>query len=440
METVVSTELAFNLMLLTLCVLLSAFFSASETAITSLGKLKTKHLIETVGPAKDDHLRFWLDHPSRVITTILIFNTVVNILASAIVTKMAIAYSANYGVGIATGIATFLILIFGEVVPKSFGKANAEGLGMTCLHVIHALYRLVFPVVWVLSEAASLMIRALGGAEKTVQPSITEEELEFLINESESEGVIKDFKKDMISGVFDFDETKVREIMTPRTDIAAVEKHESVDELEKMIIKTGHSRIPVYEDTVDNIVGIVFAKDLLRRADSGSDKKNKIADLFREPIFVPESKTIIEVFKDLKRHKVHMAIVIDEHGGTAGIVTMEDILEEIVGEIQDEFDVEEAKIKKVDNNIYDVAGSVNISEFTDFFGIDEGMIEETDHGSDTVGGFMIHLMGAMPKVGQKSAFGPLILEVSELGRRRKRIERIRVTKAAATPAHEARLS
>jgi CBS domain containing-hemolysin-like protein len=255
---------------------------------------------------------------------------------------------------------------------------------------------------------------------------MTEEELEFLINESESEGVIKDFKKDMISGVFEFDETKVREIMTPRPDLNSIQKDDDFDNVVKLSIRTGHSRIPVHDEHLDNIVGVVFAKDLMRLAYSSNGEKPKISDVMREAFYVPESKTIIDVFKDLKRTKNHMAIVIDEHGGTAGIVTMEDILEEIVGEIQDEFDVEEAKILEIDNNIYDVAGSVNIDEFSEFFDLDESIIEDTDNDADTVGGLLTHLLGDLPEVGQKSQLGPLVLEVSEVGR--KRIERLRVTR------------
>lgn len=425
----ISPELTIDLIIMGICLLFSAVFSGAETAITSLSELKTKHLIDVDNTGRTDHLLLWLEHPGRVLTTILIVNNMVNILASAIATKIAMSYSQSYGVGIATGFTTFIVLICGEVIPKSFAKAHADSLCLLSLKLVRFTYRLIFPVVWVLSGFAAFIIKQFGSGQTSIRPSITEEELEFLINESESEGVIKDFKKDMISGVFEFDETKVREIMTPRPDISSIEKGASYDDVVKLSIRTGHSRIPVHEEHMDNIIGIVFAKDLLRLAYSSNGEKPKISDVMREAFYVPESKTIIDVFKDLKRTKNHMAIVIDEHGGTAGLVTMEDILEEIVGEIQDEFDVEEAKILEIDNNIFDVAGSVNVDEFSEYFDLDDAIIEETDTDADTVGGLLTHLLGDLPEVGQKSQLGPLVLEVSEVGR--KRIERLRVTRVVS---------
>jgi len=425
-----SPAITVDIMILIFCVFCSAFFSAAETAITSLGELKAKHMVDTLSESVAKPIVFWIEHPGRVLTTILIFNNAVNILASAIVTKMAINYSSNFGVGIATGVTTFVILIFGEVLPKSFAKTHAESLGVFSLRIVQFAFTLIFPIAWALSEFAAMVIRWFGSSDSSLRPTITEEELEFFINEGKSEGVIKDFKKDMISGVFDFDETKVREIMTPRTDIDAIDKNAHYDDVAKQTIRTGHSRIPVYEDSIDNVVGIVFAKDLLRLAIGQDDVKPKITDIMREAYFVPETKAIIDVFKDLKRTKNHMTIVIDEHGGTAGLVTMEDILEEIVGEIQDEFDVEEAKILKIDKNTFDVAGSVNIDEFSNYFDLDEGIFDEPELEVDTIGGLLTHMLGDLPEIGQKSNLGDLILEVTEVGR--KRIERLRVTKKIKT--------
>jgi CBS domain containing-hemolysin-like protein len=292
------------------------------------------------------------------------------------------------------------------------------------------IYRGFFPIIWALSESADLIIRTFS-SETSLRPTITEEELEFLINEGESAGVIEDYKKDMISGVFELDETKVREIMTPRIDVNAVEKTTSFDEVVKLTIRTGHSRIPVYDDNIDHVIGIIFAKDLLRLLAQDVESA-KISSIMREPFFVPESKSNIDVFKDLKRTKNQMAIVIDEHGGTAGLVTMEDLLEEIVGEIQDEFDVEEAKILEIDNSVYDVAGSVHISEFLEYFDMDEASVGETDKDVDTIAGLVTQKIGAMPKIGQAIEMGPLRLEVSEIGRHR--IERLRVNRVR--PRHK----
>jgi len=434
METL-SPEMAIDLVMIFVCLVCSAFFSSSETAITSLGPLKTKHLIENLPAGESKHLELWLHHPGRVLTTILVFNNLVNILAAAIATKIALQHSNSYGVGVATGTITMLILIFGEITPKSFGKANPEPLANIGLRVIRVLYQACYPIIWCLSELAALIIKSLGSAETSLKPAITEEELEFLISEGESAGVIEDYKKEMISGVFDFDETKVREIMTPRIDINAVDKTSEFDEVLKLTIRTGHSRIPVYDENIDHIIGIVFAKDLLRLiAQSTSDSPKKITSIMREPFFVPESKSNIEVFKELKRTKNQMAVVIDEHGGTAGLVTMEDLLEEIVGDIQDEFDVEEAKILELDNSVYDVAGSVHIAEFLEYFDMNEEDMGETEQDVDTIAGFVTQRIGAMPKVGQAIEMGTLRLEVSEIGRHR--IERLRVNRLPLSQMHE----
>jgi len=433
-------EIMVDAILIFSCLLLSAFFSASETAITALGPLKTKHLIES-SEQKCKHLQLWLEYPGRVLTTILIFNNLVNIFISVLATKMAIFYFESAAIGVATGVATFMILIFGEVIPKSFAKANSEPLALISLKIVRFIYRLSYPLVWCLSSFASFIIRSLGGNPNTAaRPTITEEELEFMINESESSGVLEEAKKDMISGVFDFDETKVREIMMPRTDMTIISKKTTFEEAVKLAIETGYSRIPVYEDRIDNVVGVLFAKDLLRLAtENNGNKTLNIEKIMRESVFVPESKSIMSVFKELKRSKNHMAIVIDEHGGTAGLVTMEDMLEEIVGEIQDEFDTEEAKILEIDKGIYDVAGSMNISEFLEYFDMDEDSFGELEQDVDTMAGLLTQMLEEMPKVGQGATLGPFNIEVSEISRHR--IRRLRVVKNVEeeqpSEAHEA---
>lgn len=421
-----------ELIIIGCCLVLSCFFSASETAITSLGVLKARHLVDQKSLGSSQ-LHTWLKHPDRVITTILIFNNVVNIFASAVATDLAIRYFQDRAVGIATGVITFLVLIFGEIIPKSFARVNYQSTAVFSIYVINFLYRLFYPFVWLLSEFAKFIIKKLG-SDRPVHPIITEDELEFLVGEGEKAGVLQDIKKEMISGIFDFDETKVREIMTPRTDIQAVEKEKSFDDVLEVIIQSGHSRIPIYEERIDNIVGIVFAKDLLRFLSPMEGKKRPmISQIMREPLFVHESKALMDVFKDLKRTKNHMAVVVDEYGGTAGIVTMEDTLEEIVGDIQDEFDSEEAKIIEVDKGVFDVAGSVNISEFVEHFDLDDSFEDEVEGEVDTIGGWVTQLLGDLPEVGQILTYKSLTFEVSETSRHR--IERVRVVRMLTSDAN-----
>jgi putative hemolysin len=427
MDQFLTTDLS-EILMIGICILSVAFFSAAETAITSLGVLKARHAMQSRGGSAQA-LRLWLQHPSRVLTTILIFSNLAKVLASVLAADIAIRHLGDQALGFAIGAVTLLILVIGEIIPKSFARANSEGVSQLAMLGINILYRLFYPIIWFFSELATRAIRRLG-SEQSLQPTITEEELEFLIEVGEKSGVIEDMKKEMINGVFEFDETKVREIQTPRTDIVAVEKSDSIEHAVRLIIQSGHSRLPVYDEQIDNIMGIVFAKDLLRHL---ADPKRKsgtpapgLTSMMREPQFVPESKPLMEVFKELKQSKNHMASIIDEYGGTAGLVTMEDILEEIVGDIQDEFDAEEAKILKIEEDIYDVAGYVNISEFVEFFELDESFAKDIEGEVDTIAGWMTQLLGHLPEVGQSVTHGVLTFEVTEVDRHR--IERLRVTR------------
>ncbi len=383
-----------------ICGLVAALFAISETAITSLGTLKAKHLLDTRGD-KVSQLNLWLNDPGRVLTTILFYNTAVNIIASAIATEYANRHFDDKAMAIATGFTTFVILIFCEIFPKTLGKVYADVLAVPAVKFIHFVHLLSFPVVWLLSLFNSGLIRLFGINERVSAPPITQEELEFLVNVGEKAGVFESTKQDMISGVFEFDEIKVREIMTPRTDIVAIEAKSALREAIKL----------AYE--------ILLAKDLLQFAiHPDRQASTKIMMLIRKPYQVPESKLIMDVFKELKRTKNHMAIVIDEYGGTAGLITLEDMLEEIVGEIQDEHDEEEAKIVRVAPEIYYVAGLMNIDEFLDYFHDDSSL------DAETVAGYMILAFGDLPRVGQKVTIGSLSCEVAQVSRHR--IERVRV--------------
>ena len=423
-----TTQLAIILVSL----LVSAFFSGTETAITSLGSLKAKHLIDQNGAAKRQ-LNLWLNHPGRVLTTILIFNNLFHILASAVATDFASRHLQSQAIGIATGVMTLLILFFVEIIPKSFARTHAERIAVPTLRVIYVIYVLMIPVVWLVSEFAARVVSKLGGVRQE-NPPITEEELEYLVNVGERAGVLEETKKEMIVGVFEFDETKVREIMTPRPDVKWLSEGSNLSEALVLAVESGMSRIPVCENaSIDNVVGILLVKDLLKVArdqpQGGGDFNLK--KIMRAPFFVPESKPVMDVFKELKSSKNHIAVVIDEHGGTAGVVTMEDILEEIVGEIQDEYDTEEAEILELEPGIHDVAGSCNIDEFLEYFDIDENTIaDKPDDGIDTLAGWIVALLGELPEIGKTLRIGPLSVEVTDV--ERQRIRRVRVSRIIAS--------
>jgi putative hemolysin len=406
-----------SILILIVCLFLSAFFSSAETAITSLGTLKVKHLINSM--PKISYMNLWLKHPRRVLTTILIYNNVVNILASAVITQLANQYFKSGVIGIATGITTFLVLVFGEIIPKSFARTHSQKVALFSMKILILVYYCTYPIIRVLSGFADYVIKFFSDGENK-PPLITEEELEFLMIEGKKAGVLEDIKKDIIEGAFDFDDTKVREILTPRTNMTALTKNVSLAEAIKVTIDTGHSRIPVYDESIDKVVGILFAKDLLHHSQNVNNKPLKTKDVMRQAFFVPESKSIMEAFKDLKRSRNHMAIVIDEYGGTAGLVTMEDILEEIVGEIQDEFDVEQTKILKTSANTYEVSGAINIDEFFEYFELNTKILDELkkEQDADTLAGWITQLVGQMPKVGQKVSAGPFSFEVLEVSNKR----------------------
>ncbi len=415
------------------CLLFSAFFSSSETALTSLGVLKIKHLIEQ--SKRYSQLKYWINEPGKVLTTILVFNNTVNIFASALTTDLATRWFESSAVGIATGITTFLVLIFGEIIPKSFAKVHAERIALLVMRVIKVFCFGTWPLIWVLSKFTDLVLRSLGSEEQEAKPPITEDELEFLVNIGQEYGVIENTKKQMISGVFDFDDKAVREIMTPRTDVVAIDVNESFANVVNKTITTGNSRLPVYEDRIDNVIGIIFAKDLLKASVCTKEKSTLIRSIMRKPCFVPESNKAIHVFKQFKRTRSQLAVVIDEHGGMAGVVTMEDILEEIVGDIQDEFDSEEEKIKSRGDGTYEVAGAISIDEFTEFFKLPEDVIEEQlQVEADTLAGLLTQVIREMPQVGQTVQIGSVTIKITKVDNNR--IQRAQVRCEPQTAAAE----
>ena len=421
-----SNQDTYGILIMVACLAGSGFFSSTETAVTSLDKLKVKHILQVRGNSARS-LKLWQDHPDRVLATVLIFNNIVNILASAVATDMAFRYFENQAVAFATGITTILVLVCGEIIPKSFAKAHAEPVALFSMRIINIIYILFKPVVVVFAGLATGVVNTF--AEQTNDQDVTEEQLEFMIDEGHKAGVIKDLKKEIIEGAFDFDETRVKEIITPRTALSVLSSDQTYQDALKLTNESGHSRIPVYGESIDQIVGIVFAKDMLVHS-ALNDRPDDIpvTEIMRDAFFAPEAATIMQLFKDLKRTKNHMAVIIDEYGGTAGIVTMEDILEEIVGEIQDEFDAEENNFTELEEGVFEVVGSVNVHDFYSFFDIDEESLndQEKDHESDTIAGWLTDMTDKMPEIGQKVALANLEIEVVKLDSHR--IELVKVSK------------
>ncbi len=404
---------------------MSAFFSASETALMSLSKIRLIHMVEekVKGASTINELR---EDPSRLLGTILVGNNLVNIGASSIATVLAIEYFGDSGVGIATGLVTMLVLVFGEITPKALAAQKSERISLLVARPISILAYLLSPVVFVFTHIAALILRLLGCKATSKLPSITEEELKSMVNLSEEEGVIEDHEKKMICNVFDFGDQLVKDIMVPRMDIIAININSPYDDVIKTIRTEQFSRYPVYSNRIDNIVGILNVKDLVYL---DSREQFDIKKFVKKPYYTFEFVNTAELFNEMKKRRTHMSVVLDEYGGTAGIVTMEDLVEEIVGEISDEYDMQTKEIETIREGEYIVDGSTRIDELNELIGTNI----ESEH-YESIGGFMIQLLGRLPRQGESVDYMStrFIIENME----KNRIKKIRVLMSEAMPDEE----
>ncbi len=394
---------------------LSAFFSASETALMSLSKIRLIHMLEEKvrGASVIDRLR---ENPSKLLGTILVGNNLVNIGASSIATVLAIKYFGDTGVGIATGITTVLVLIFGEITPKSLAAQKSEKISLIVARPISILAYLLGPIVFVFTQIAGFFMRLMGCERSANLPSITEEELKSMVNLGEEEGVIEDHEKTMICNVFDFGDQLIKDVMIQRMDIVAININATYDDIVKIIKTEQYSRYPIYNKRIDNIVGILNVKELVYR---DPEEVFDMKKFVKKPYYTFEFMNTSELFNEMKKHRTHMAIVLDEYGGTAGIVTMEDLVEEIVGDISDEYDMHTQEIETIREGEYIVDGSTRIEELNELI----GTRIESEH-YDSVGGFVIELIGRLPKQGESVEYmnTKFLIENME----RNRIKKIRV--------------
>jgi putative hemolysin len=374
---------------LVILIALSSFFSMSETALMSLNRIKLRHMVEAEVPGAELVEKLIKD-PNRLLGTILIGNSVANIGASAIATVLATNIFGSSGVGIATGIITVLVLIFGEITPKSIAKQKSEVVSLRVAKPIEFVVIIFKPLVYIFTAISSVVIRFLGGDPNEAKSFITQEELKTMVGVSEEEGVLENTEKEMIFNVFEFSDLQVKDIMVQRVDIVSVDKEASYDEVMDVIKNEQFSRIPVYNQTIDNIVGVLNIKDL---ATIENLRENfNISKYIRDPFYTFEFKKIVELFKEMKKTRNQIAIVLDEYGGTVGIVTIEDLVEEIVGEIEDEYDEEKNPVEVIKENEYLVEGSLRLHDISDLIGIN---IDSEEF--DSVGGLMIGDLGRMPE-------------------------------------------
>ena len=407
---------------------LSAYFSSAETALTSLGVVKLEKLIEQ-RRSHEAVLRRWIDHPREILTTILIGNNLVNITASALATQAAqktLALFPNVSqtraVPIAVGVMTLLLLTFGEITPKVLARAHRERLAVFFLASLRPFYLLFYPATRVFVGLTNVVARVTGAPAVQSGPHVSEEDIELLVQLGRREGSISKDREDLLNSVFEFTDTTAREIMVPRTDIVAVEANTGLEELIDLVLSAGHSRMPVYEGKVDDIIGVVHIKDLLglTRLGARGDGERSGFDLrriVRDVQFVPETKPINQLMQEMQELRNHMSIVVDEFGGVAGLVTLEDIVEEFFGEIWDEHDREiEAYAQKVADGIYRIDARLNLYDLGELFDIE--IPEDADY--DTVGGLIAKETGTVAGVGAIVQRWGIRLTVVEADRRRLR--------------------
>lgn len=410
-----------QLILLVICIIFSAFFSMSETALTSLSKIRLRTLVdENVKNAA--LVQRITSNPNKLLSTILIGNNIVNIGASSIATSLTISLceslnipSAN-GIGISTGLMTLIVLIFGEITPKTYAAQNSEKVSFMVIKLIAFFCYVFTPFVFVLNIVTGFFLKLLGVNASKKAPAITESELKTMVNVSHEEGVLEIDEREMINNVVDFGNCDAKDVMIPRTDVIAVEVGASYDEVIGIFREERFSKMPVYNENIDNIVGIVSYKDVFFL-----DNKDEfvLEKVMREPFFTYESKSSRELFNQMKTERFSMAIVLDEYGGTSGIITIEDLVEEIVGEITDEDDEDNEEIQVIKENEYIVDGSTKIDDVNDMIGT---KFESEDF--DSIGGYVVGVLGRFPEKGESVESDNVKFVIEEVDKNR--IEKLRI--------------
>lgn len=368
---------------------LSAFFSSSETALTTVNQIRMRTLADN-GDKRAARVLRVTGNPGKMLSAILIGNNIVNLSASSISTSLAIHLFGNTGAGIATGILTFLILIFGEVTPKTMATIKADSMSLTAAAPIGFLMKILTPVIFIINKLSLGLMFLLHVNIKDAQKKMTEEELRTIVDVSQENGVIEHEERDMIHNLFDFGDAEAKEIMVPRIDMTFVQADATYQEVLDIFRQDMFTRLPVYEDSTDNVIGIINMKDFLLQNDT---PEFSVRNLLREPYFTYEHKNTADLFLEMRKSSISLAIVLDEYGVTAGLITLEDLLEEIVGEIRDEYDAdEEDDITRISDREFYVLGSANLNDVSEALSLH---FTSDDH--DTIGGYCLGLLDHLPE-------------------------------------------
>lgn len=412
-----STENIFQIGLLAVLLLGSGFFSASETSLMSLSKIRIKYM-EEEGVKGAKLVSSLIEKSSDLLSSILVGNNIVNIAATSVSTSLFISIFGDGGVAVATAVMTVLVLIFGEITPKTIAANSPEKVAVAVSKPISVIMKITKPIVWVFNLLTGIIFKIMGIENDGVKPFITEEELKTMVNVSHEEGVLEMEEREIINNVFQFGDMQAKEAMIQRLDMVAVNIEDSYDEIIELFKNEKLSRLPVYQDSIDDIVGILNIKDIIFLSDEEIEHFN-IKDYVREAFFTYEFKKITQLLEEMKKEKSQMAIVVDEYGGTAGLLTIEDLVEVIVGDIDDEYDEEEEEIVKISDNEYLVEGSTRISDVNEKLGINF----ESDE-FDSIGGFIIGYLKRIPEENELIEVGNVKFSVESIDKNR--INQIRI--------------
>jgi len=425
--------------------LLSAFFSSSETALTSMSKLHARKLRENDSAVSP--LDVWIEDPNRILATLLVGNNIANVGASILAAFIVARLFENFGLAHYQGVAglvafvgtTSALLVFGEIIPKIYAKQHPEKLAPRAARLLNLLYAFPLkPVILFFLSVSNTVVRLFGGEASKEGPFLTQDDIKLLIEVSEKEGVLEEEEREMIHSIIEFGDTIAKEVMVPRTAMVRLEADATLEQSLEIAEAAGHSRIPVYEERIDNIIGILYAKDLLtywHRAQkakaglaagegsaAGVEEHFDLRTLVRPPTFVPETKRVSDLLRDFRQKRTHMAIVVDEYGGTAGLVTIEDVLEEIVGEIQDEYDREGELYRPLGDDRYEVDTRISLSDLEHELGV----VLPEGEDFETLSGFISSIAGRVPEVGETVVYEDYQMTILEGDERR--VSRVRLEK------------
>ncbi len=402
----------------------AALLSVAETSIIGMSRIKVIAHIRNNHP-KAKYLKVWMKEPNKLLATLSVCVNAVAIATSTVAAFLSLEIARFTGMEeslvatVMAAIITVILIIFGEISPKIFAIHNTEKLGLTFIAPVVYLYIVMKPVTELFVKISNFTIKLFGGTPTEGIPVVSAKDISTVIDVSMEEGLIGEQEKSMMSSILELKELQVKQVMVPRTSMVGIDINWDIDKIIDMIIEDGYSRMPVYKENYDNIIGIIYTKDML------SMIKNRgliiFHDLIRVPYFVPETKNVRELLKEFKKGNIHMAIVVDEFGGTSGIVTLEDILEEIVGEIKDEYDIDESSCRKISDNIYEVDGILEVDKLNETLKIDIPREEDVN----TIGGFILALSGRVPKKGEIISFGNIDFEILKSDARK--IEKIKIT-------------